>query len=97
MSDDIAGEAAYLMNNPAFVQALESAQKQCVNAAMACDIRDDEGRRRFLDAAKNVGRIASHLMALIQATKTGEVVEISDYYETRAKAHWASASVSAQT
>lgn len=86
---DLPENAKALMNNPAFRDALESAQQSCINAAMACDVKDDEGRRRFLDAAKIVGKVASHLAALIQAAKTGDEVDHASFYEERARSRWA--------
>lgn len=78
-----------LMNNPAFVEALESARSQAITAAMMCDTRDDDGRRRYLDAARIVDRVAGHLNALVSASKSGAVVDPADFYEERAKQRFA--------
>lgn len=88
----IEGEANSLMNNEAFVAALGSARSQAITAAMMCDPKDDEGRRRYLDAARTVDRVAGHLYALIQAAKSGkdadEAVKVADFYEERAKSRF---------
>lgn len=81
----IEGEAKSLMNNEAFVEALEAARKQAITAAMMCDTKDDEGRRRYLDAARTVDKVRGHLNALIQAAKTGDDTNVADFYEERAK------------
>lgn len=85
----IEAEAKSLMNNPAFVEALDSARKQAITAAMMCAVEDDNGRRRYLDAARIVDKVAGHLNALILASKTGEDVVPADFYEERAKARFA--------
>ncbi len=77
------------MNNPAFAAALEAARAQAVRAAMMCDARDDDGRRRYLDAARIVERVAGHLNALAQAEKSGADVDPADFYEDRAKQRFA--------
>jgi hypothetical protein len=82
-------EARALLNNEAFVAALESARTQVITAAMMCDARDDDGRRRYLDAARIVDRVAGHLNALVQASKTGDGVDPADFYEERAKQRFA--------
>lgn len=85
----VEADARALLNNPAFVAALDAARAQAVRAAMMCDARDDEGRRRYLDAARIVDRVAGHLNALVQAEKSGAEVEPADYYEERAKQRFA--------
>jgi hypothetical protein len=85
----VESEARSLLNNEAFVAALESARAQAITAAMMCDARDDDGRRRYLDAARIVDRVAGHLNALVQAAKTGEGVDPADFYEERAKQRFA--------
>lgn len=85
---DASGEAKALMNNPAFVGALETARRQAITAAMACDPTDDEGRRRYLDAAKTVDRVAAHLAALIVADKTGGDADPATYYQDQARKRW---------
>lgn len=82
---DLVAEARSLMSNPAFVDILERARKQIIEAAMACDVKDDEGRRRYLDAARIVEMVPAHLNALIVASKTGEEVDPSDFYKERAR------------
>jgi len=86
---DLSADAAALMNNEAFKAAIESAQRDCINAAMTCDPKDDDGRRRFLDAAKTAAKVVAHLQALIVATGTGEVVDPDKFYEERAKRRFA--------
>ena len=81
----IEGEAKSRMSNEAFVAALDSARASAMTAAMMCDGKDDEGRRRYLDAARTVDKVRGHLQALIQASKTGEQVDASVFYEERAK------------
>lgn len=85
----IEGEAKSLMTNEAFVAALDSARAQAITAAMMCDAKDDDGRRRYLDVARIVDKVGGHLNALIQAAKTGAVVEAADFYEERAKQRFA--------
>lgn len=85
----IEGEAKSLMTNEAFVAATDAARTQVIRAAMMCDPKDDEGRRRYLDAARTVERVVGHLNALIQASRIGEDVDPADYYEERAKARFA--------
>lgn len=85
----VEAEAKGLMNNPAFVEALAAARRQAIAAAMMCDVKDDDGRRRYLDAARIVDKVAGHLNALIQASKTGADVNAADYYEERAKQRFA--------
>lgn len=81
----IESEAKALMNNEAFVSALNACQQYHLNQAMACDAKDDHGRRVHLEHAKDVNRIVGHLNALIQASKTGEEVVESNFYEERAR------------
>lgn len=77
---DLTADAKYLMNNEAFVEALESAKRQALTAALACDVRDDEGRRRYLDAIRTVDKVRGHLAALATTTDTDNV---ADFYEDR--------------
>ena len=86
---DLSGEAKALMNNAAFVAAMDAARRQTIAAAMACDPKDDEGRRRYLDAAKTVDRVTAHLAALIAAGKTGEEPDPATYYQDQARKRWA--------
>lgn len=76
--------AKALMNNPAFKDALEKTQQAYLNAAMACQLHDDAGRRLNLSAARIVGTIAAHIAALA-TDKGGQVIELPDFYEERAK------------
>ena len=85
----IEGEARGLLNNPAFVAALDAARTQVIWAAMMCAAHDDEGRRRYLDAARTVDKVAGHLNALVQAEKSGAEVEPADFYEERARQRFA--------
>lgn len=84
----IEGEAKGLMTNEAFLQAIEACQKWHLNKAMGCGLKDDEGRRRHLQHAKNVNQIVGHLNALIVASKTGEEVNPEDFYQERAATRW---------
>ena len=81
----IEAEAKGLMGNAAFVEALDKARAQAIASAMACDVRDHDGRRRFLDAARVVDKVQGHLNALILSAKTGDEVDPNDFYKERAK------------
>ena len=85
---DLTGEAKALMSNTAFVAALDAARRQSIAAAMACDPKDDEGRRRYLDAAKTVDRVAAHLAALVAAGKSGDEPDPATYYQDQARKRW---------
>lgn len=85
---DLTQDAKYLMNNEAFTGALESCRSQAMNAALACDVKDDESRRRYLDAVRTVDKVKSHLIALMSATKADEV-QPDDFYTTQAKSRFA--------
>lgn len=76
-------DAKYLMNNPAWVNAVESARKQVMDAALACDPKDDEGRRRYLDAARTVDKVVNHIRAL--AATPDEQPDVEDFYKDRSK------------
>jgi hypothetical protein len=86
---DLSGEAKALMNNAAFVAAVDAARRQLIAAAMACDPKDDEGRRRYLDAAKTVDRVMAHLAALVAADKTESEPDPATYYQDQARKRWA--------
>ncbi len=86
---DLSGEAKALMNNAAFAAALEAARRQTIAAAMACDPKDDEGRRRYLDAARTVDRVTGHLAALVAAATTGAAPDPATYYQDQARKRWA--------
>lgn len=86
---DLTGDAKALMNNAAFTAAIEAIRRQTIAAAMGCDPKDDEGRRRYLDAARTVDRVIAHLSALIVAGKTGEGADAATYYEDQARRRWA--------
>lgn len=88
MSEDLTADAKYLMNNPAFVQALASCQQHHINHAMSCEAKDDHGRRVHLEHAKNVNRIVGHLNALIAAAKSNETVDHDSFYQDQAKKRW---------
>lgn len=79
---DLTSDAKYLMNNEAFVEALESAKRQALTAALACDVKDDEGRRRYLDAIRTVDKVRGHLTALSVST---EETNVTDFYEERSR------------
>lgn len=81
----IEGEARSLMNNEAFVKCLSIARDQAIVAAMQCEPKDDEGRRRYLDVAKVVNGIPAYLSALLVAEKMDTVVSVEDHYELKAK------------
>ncbi len=87
MSDQSA-DAKYLMNNAAFVAALDNAKAQALRAALGCDAKDDESRRRYLDAVRTVDKVAAHLNALLQAEQP-EDVSVADFYQEQAKRRWA--------
>lgn len=82
------GTARALLNNEAFKDAIEKTQQAYLNAAMNCGIKDDDGRRLNLSAARIVGQIAAHLAALA-TEKGGEVIELPDFYEERARKRFA--------
>jgi hypothetical protein len=82
---DLGQEATYLMGNEAFVHVTKSARDALIAKAMACSAQNDEGRRRYLDAAKTVDRVVSHLNALVAASKTGKEVDVSTFYEDQAR------------
>lgn len=84
----IEGEAKSLMNNEAFVKAIADCQQWHLNKAMTCGLKDDEGRRRHLQHAKDVNKIVGHLNALIVATKTGDEVDPDQFYAERAAKRW---------
>jgi len=84
---DVAAEAKYLMNNHAFVAALNEAKRQTLAAALACDEKDDQGRRRYLDAWRTVDKVAAHLNALM-ATDKPKDEDVSSFYEDQAKRRW---------
>lgn len=76
--------AKILLQNEAFKDAIEKTQQRYLAAAMACSLNDDEGRRLNIAAARIVAEVSAHLAAL--ATDTGgEVVELPNFYEERAK------------
>ena len=92
---DLSDEAGYLMRNKAFTDALDKARQQVITAAISCAEHDDRGRKDLLRAARIVDAVAGHLNALIQASKTGEDVEVSNFYELQAKQRWSAASLAA--
>jgi hypothetical protein len=81
---DLTAEAKSLLNNEAFTKALGDAREQLIAQAMACKPEDHVGRAHYLGLAKVVDRIAGHLGALIASDKP-EAIEVTDYYEQRAK------------
>ena len=78
------GSAKALMNNEAFKDAIAKTQQAYLNAAMNCALNDDEGRRLNLSAARIVASIAAHIAALA-TDKTGQVIDLPDFYEERAR------------
>lgn len=74
--------AKHLMANPVFMEAFESAKKQAVDAALMCGPRDDDLRRRYLDAANVVDRVRTHIIAI--ASMGEEKVRPEDYYKDTA-------------
>mgnify|MGYP003338155923 FL=1 len=85
MSIDLTGPAKALMNNEAFTDALAKTQQSYLNAAMACPLNDDEGRRLNLSAARIVATIATHIAALATDKNAGAVIELPNFYEERAR------------
>lgn len=85
MSDE-SQDAKYLVNNPAFVKALDTARQQAMTAALGCDVKDDEGRRRYLDAVRTVDKVRTHIHSLAHAPESP--VEVEDIYQERAKARF---------
>lgn len=85
---DLSAEAKYLMNNEAFVQAIQSAKAQALAAALGCDGKDDTGRRVYLDAVRTIDKVVSHLSALMASEKPEEI-EVTGFYEEQAKRRWA--------
>lgn len=85
---DETAEAKALLNNEVFKGALERAQKDFISAAISCDLKDDEGRRLNLSAARIVAAVSNHIVALA-TNASGEPVEIPDFYEERAKRRFA--------
>lgn len=92
----LAGEAKALLNNPVFVEALDAVRTQAINGALSAGPRDDDLRRKYLDAAKTVDGVKSHLAAVIQAQEVADEAEklknIENFYSDRAKARWNAAS-----
>lgn len=84
---ELTGAAKALMGNEAFKDAIEKAQQAFLNAAMACDHKDDEGRRLNIQAAKIVASVGAHI-AVLATDKGGEVIELPDFYAERARARW---------
>jgi hypothetical protein len=82
----IEGEAKSLLNNEAFLAALEYCRGAAIQGAMTCDAKDDHGRRVYLDAAKTVDRVKAFLAA--QLASKGTPVEISDYFTKPNQAIW---------
>lgn len=82
------GTAKALLNNEAFKDAIEKTQQAYLNAAMNCAMNDDEGRRLNLTAARIVANVAAHLAALATDKNSGQVIELPNFYEERAKARF---------
>jgi hypothetical protein len=87
MSEDLTGAAKALMGNEAFKEAVAKTQQSYLNAAMACSLNDDEGRRLNLSAARIVASVAAHIAALA-TDKGGAVIELPDFYTERARARF---------
>lgn len=85
MTADLTGPAKALMNNEAFKDAIAKTQQAYLNAAMACPLNDDEGRRLNLSAARIVAAIAAHIAAVATDKNAGAVVELPNFYEERAR------------
>ncbi len=81
----IEGEAKSLMNNEAFVLATKAVRDWNIAAALRCKPRDDDGRRKYLEAAKIVDQVIAHITAQITAAKSGDTVDPTNIYEERAK------------
>lgn len=58
-------EAKSLMNNEAFVEAMEKAREVLIAQAMKCDPRDDLMRFRYLQSAKDIDALKAFLNAVI--------------------------------
>lgn len=84
---DLVADAKDILANAAFKDAVAKAQQAYLNAAMACALNDDEGRRLNLSAARIVGTIAAHLTALA-TDKGGVVVDMPDFFQERARARF---------
>jgi len=85
---DLSGGAGLLMANEAFAHVVKEAREWQINKALACDPKDDDGRRKYLDAAKTVDRVVSHLEALM-AVPVEEQADPTTYYQDQAKKRWA--------
>lgn len=84
---DLSQEAKYLMNNPAFQSALSEARRQALAAAMGCDAKDDEGRRRYLDAVRTVDKVSGHIVALMQSEALPDDKTVT-FYEDQAQSRY---------
>ena len=88
----IVGETRALLNNEAFVAALESVRTQCIDAALRCGVMGDEKRRRYLDAANTVDRVKAHLQAILAADDAQqaqlEAEKIERFYIDRAQSRF---------
>lgn len=87
MSEDLTGAAKALMGNEAFKDAIAKTQQGYLNAAMNCALNDDEGRRLNLSAARIVASVAAHIAGLA-TDKTGQVIDLPNFYEERARSRW---------
>lgn len=94
----LGGEAKQLLNNEMLTEAFNSVRNQAIKAALDAHPREDDLRRRLLDAANTVDKVRAHLMAVIQAeesaNQTAESVKVEDYYVTRARQAWSDAALS---
>lgn len=81
-------EAKAILNNVAFIAAVDSVRADLITKAMNCSPQNDTGRRRYLDAAKTVDRVVSHLNAVVIAAKSGDEVDTSTYYQDEAAKRW---------
>lgn len=68
------------LNNPVFTQALELAEQAYMTGAQTCDPKDDLGRFRYIEAAKVVKAVRSHLTAVIAS---GEEPKVSQDFERK--------------
>lgn len=84
---DLTQDAKYLMNNEAFNKALDTVRQQALTAALACDVKDDLGRWRYLDSIRTVDKTRAHIAALA-ADPTTELVE-TDFYTEKSKSVFA--------
>lgn len=85
---DLTAEAKSLLNNPAFTEAISKAQQDLLAKVLACDPKDDQGRRLYAEAANIVGKVSAHIVALANSGPEQEK-PVEDFYAERAKSKFA--------